>query len=123
MTTIPNASWLGYCRAGFEPDLVAELTAMAGAKPSAVTAVAGSGFVHIAFSGRDAKRAQSQLTWSKLVFARQFLRADAQPVALRTRLQTALRNGTCGSGGFMPQEAHQRVESRLQGEILQVIAA
>jgi len=84
MTTTPNASWLGYCRAGFEPDLAAEFISMAGAKPSAIVAVPASGFVHITFSGRDVKRAQSQLVWSKLVFARQFLRAANSPIALPT---------------------------------------
>ncbi|MEP7155791.1 MAG: 23S rRNA (cytidine(2498)-2'-O)-methyltransferase RlmM [Betaproteobacteria bacterium] len=84
MITTPNASWLGYCRAGFEPDLAAEFISMAGAKPSAITAVPLSGFVHVTFSGRDAKRAQSQLTWSKLVFARQFMRAGAEKIALPT---------------------------------------
>ena len=77
MTSHSNATWLGYCRAGFEPDLAAEFTAMAGAKPTSLSAVPSSGYVLATFGGRDARKAQSQLAWSKLVFARQFLRAQA----------------------------------------------
>lgn len=84
MIPTANASWLGYCRAGFEPDLAAEFAALAGAKPFAMLAVPSSGYVLATFVGRDAKRAQSQLTWPRLVFARQFLRAQADPIALPT---------------------------------------
>ncbi len=84
MISNSNASWLGYCRAGFEPDLVAEFTALAGGAPAAVSAVPSSGFALVTFTGREVKKAQSQLAWPKLVFARQFLRADAEPIALPT---------------------------------------
>ena len=84
MISNSNSSWLGYCRAGFEPDLAAEFTALAGAKPCETSAVPTSGYVLATFAGRDAKRAQSQLTWSNLVFARQFLRAHVDPIALPT---------------------------------------
>ncbi len=84
MISNPTSSWLGYCRAGFEPDLAAELSTLAGAKPSAMSVAPSSGYVHVTFAGRDAKKAQSQLAWSKLVFARQFLRAHADPIALPT---------------------------------------
>ena len=97
MIPTSNASWLGYCRAGFEPDLAAEFTALAGTKPIALAAVPSSGYVLATFAGRDAKKAQSQLAWSKLVFARQFLRAHTDPIALPTNdrvtpiLETAKR--------------------------------
>ena len=84
MISNSNATWLGYCRAGFEPDLAVEFTAVAGAKPSAILAAPSSGFVVATFSGRDAKKAQSQLAWPKLVFARQFLLANADPIGLPT---------------------------------------
>ena len=84
MTSPSNATWLGYCRAGFEPDLAAELTALAGARPIAMSAEPTSGHVLATFAGRDARKTKSQFAWSKLVFARQFLRADAAPVALPT---------------------------------------
>lgn len=77
-------SWLGYCRAGFEPDLAAEFTAMAGAQPVAMSAVPFSGHVLVTFSGRDAKRAKAQIAWSNLVFARQLLLANTDPIALPT---------------------------------------
>ena len=77
-------SWLCYCRAGFEPDLVQELAAMAAAKPTAMAAVPASGFVLVTFSGRDAKRAQSQIDWPTSVFARQCLVASPSPIALPT---------------------------------------
>lgn len=84
MISNPISSWLGYCRAGFEPDLAAEFSAVAGAKPLAMSAVPSSGYVLVTFAGRDARKAQSQLTWPKLVFARQFLRAQGVPIALPT---------------------------------------
>jgi 23S rRNA (cytidine2498-2'-O)-methyltransferase len=84
MTSNQNASWLAYCRAGFEPDLAAEFTALAGAKPFAMRAAPASGYVLATFAGRDARKSQVQLSWSKLVFARQIMRAQAEPVALPT---------------------------------------
>jgi 23S rRNA (cytidine2498-2'-O)-methyltransferase len=84
MTSNTTASWLGYCRAGFEPDLAAEFSALAGAKPSDILAVPLSGYVLITFGGRDVKKAAAQLHWPKMTFARQFLRADADVVALPT---------------------------------------
>ena len=79
-----SSSWLGYCRAGFEPDLAAEFSALAGAKPSGILAVPQSGYVLITFGGRDVKKAAAHLQWPKMTFARQFLRADADVVALPT---------------------------------------
>ena len=77
-------SWLCYCRAGFEPDLVQELSRMAGATPSSVIAAPSSGFVLVTFSGRDGKRAQSQVAWPASVFARQCLVAAPAAIALPT---------------------------------------
>ncbi len=85
MTNIPHTAWLGYCRAGFEPDLAAEFSALAGATPAALVAVPASGFVVATFSGRDAKRVQGKLNWPQTVFARQCLRAQATPVVLPTK--------------------------------------
>ena len=78
------ASWLGYCRAGFEADLAAEFIALADAKPVAFAATPLSGYVHVTFAGRDAKKAASRLMWPKMVFARQFLRAQTETIALPT---------------------------------------
>jgi len=84
MTSIPQTAWLGYCRAGFEPDLAAELATLAGCTPSSVLAAPASGFVVVTFSGRDAKRVQAKLSWPDLVFARQCMQAQPAPVALPT---------------------------------------
>lgn len=82
--TSATASWLGYCRAGFEPDLAAEFTHIAGAKPVSLLAVPDSGYVLATFAGREVKRAQSQLVLPRLVFARQCLHSVAAPIALPT---------------------------------------
>ncbi|MEO8104369.1 MAG: 23S rRNA (cytidine(2498)-2'-O)-methyltransferase RlmM, partial [Betaproteobacteria bacterium] len=84
MTSTSNASWLAYCRAGFEPDLAAEFAAVAGAKPIAALAVPSSTYVLATFAGRDARKAQSNIAWSKLVFARQVLRSHLDPITLPT---------------------------------------
>ena len=85
-TLAPNtmAPWLGYCRAGFEPDLATEFLALAGVKPITLAAVPLSGYVHVTFAGRAAKKAHAQLAWSKLVFARQFMRAQIESIPLPT---------------------------------------
>ena len=57
---------------------------MTGVAPFSLSAAPSSGYVLATFSGRDAKKAQPQFAWSKLVFARQFLRAGADPIALPT---------------------------------------
>ncbi len=48
----------------------------------AIVAVPTSGFVLATFAGRDARKSQANLAWPKLVFARQFLRAQADPIGL-----------------------------------------
>ena len=105
----PNATWLAYCRAGFEPDLAAEFTSLAGAKPFAMQAVPTSGFVLATFSGRDIRKAQSQLGWSKLVFARQLMRASAEPIALPTndRVTPILD----ASGGFLEAQKIEKISA------------
>ena len=84
MISTSTATWLAYCRAGFEPDLAAEFTAIAGAKPASAQAVPTSGYVVATFAGRDARKAHAHLAWSKLVFARQLLLAEADPIPLPT---------------------------------------
>lgn len=77
---LQHNTWLAYCRAGFEGDLVEEFQALAGTSAQEVRAAPGSGFVHATFSRRARKP-----VWRELVFARQFLSADAAPVPLPER--------------------------------------
>ena len=85
--TVPNentVSWLAYCRAGFEPDLAAEFTAKFGATPRTLVALPLSGFVIATFLQKDAKRAAAHADWRDWIFARQMLRANAEPITLTT---------------------------------------
>ena len=86
MTTTPHPtiSLLAYCRAGFEPDLVAEFTAKFGTMPQAVLATPLSGFVLATFAHKNAKRVAALADWREWIFARQLLRANATPIALPT---------------------------------------
>ena len=79
-----TVSWLAYCRAGFEPDLGAEFTLRFGATPYALVAAPLSGFVLATFSQKEAKRAAALADWRDWIFARQMLRANADPIALKT---------------------------------------
>lgn len=83
-TPQPAISLLAYCRAGFEPDLVAEFTAKFGATPQAILATPLSGFVLATFGYKNAKRAAALADWREWIFARQMLRANATPIALST---------------------------------------
>jgi 23S rRNA (cytidine2498-2'-O)-methyltransferase len=74
---------LGYCRAGFEPELVAEFTDLAKSSPIALTAATASGFVHAVFKAK-ARPDLRPSSGSPLMFARQWLIADAEPVLLPT---------------------------------------
>lgn len=80
----PTVSWLAYCRAGFEPDLVAEFTEKFGTPPKAVLAAPLSGFVLASYSAKDAKRGSAHTDWRGWIFARQIMRADATPIILNT---------------------------------------
>lgn len=63
---------LCWCRAGFEPDLAAELTERAAEAGLAGYARAGRGDGYVLFIGDDALA--NALPWTRLVFARQALR-------------------------------------------------
>jgi len=63
---------LCWCRAGFEPDLAAELTERAAGAGLAGHARAGRGDGYVLFIGDD--RLAAALPWTTLVFARQSLR-------------------------------------------------
>ena len=78
---------LCYCRAGFEPELAAELgerAAAAGQHGYAATA-RGTGFVRFLAPGGDAAALSQALPWRSLVFARQKLRLVADLPGLDTR--------------------------------------
>lgn len=73
---------LCYCRAGFEPELAAELTARAAAAgcPGYARTERGSGFV--VFFADDAAALSRALPWTELIFARQKLELLAELRAL-----------------------------------------
>ncbi|MDQ3495837.1 MAG: 23S rRNA (cytidine(2498)-2'-O)-methyltransferase RlmM, partial [Pseudomonadota bacterium] len=64
---------LCYCRAGFEPELAAELTAAAAAARLTGHARTERGSGHVLFLANDAASLSRALPWRKLVFARQKL--------------------------------------------------
>jgi 23S rRNA (cytidine2498-2'-O)-methyltransferase len=68
---------LCYCRAGFEPDLAAELVDRAAEAGVAGYPRAERGSGHVLFLGEDAAMA-ARLPWSSLVFARQSLALFAE---------------------------------------------
>lgn len=72
---------LAYCRAGFEPDLVAEITQRVGVAPQVVLAPALGAFVHVAYPSAVAKRVEAAAS-EPLIFARQILIARVEPVGL-----------------------------------------
>lgn len=80
----PTVSWLAYCRAGFEPDLAAEFKLRFGVTPHTLLAEPLSGYVLATFLPKDAKRGAALADWRDWIFARQMLRANADPVALKT---------------------------------------
>ena len=83
-TPAPTVSWLAYCRAGFEPDLAAEFKLRFGVTPHTLLAEPLSGYVLATFLPKDAKRGAALADWRDWIFARQMLRANADPVALKT---------------------------------------
>jgi 23S rRNA (cytidine2498-2'-O)-methyltransferase len=72
---------LAYCRAGFEPDLLAEMVQYVGVAPRTVRAKPLSAFVHAEFPPNAAKRVEAMVRES-LIFARQRLYADAAPITM-----------------------------------------
>jgi 23S rRNA (cytidine2498-2'-O)-methyltransferase len=72
---------LAYCRAGFEPDLVAEITQRVGSAPSAVRAPVLGAFVHVEYPASAAKRVEAAAS-EPLIFARQIVIARVAPIAL-----------------------------------------
>ena len=76
---------LCYCRAGFEPELAAELTTRAaeGGHPGYARAERDSGYV--VFVAQDAGAVSRGLPWRGLIFARQKLRLLAELRGLATR--------------------------------------
>jgi 23S rRNA (cytidine2498-2'-O)-methyltransferase len=92
-----NDALLCYCRAGFEPDLAAELVERAGSAgiPGHARAVPGDGHVLFAASVPDAGRGglAGALPFERLVFARQKLEliADLHGLPVRDRLAPVLQ--------------------------------
>lgn len=72
---------LATCRAGFEPEVIAEWTALVGAPPVAVIAAANSGFVTATFAPAQAKMVANTLRRAQ-IFARTVMSADAAPIVL-----------------------------------------
>ncbi len=79
-----DISVLAYCRAGFEPDLLAEIMSRMAATPKASWALPSSGFVRATFAAPAIKRLHSAVH-EPMVFARQIMRAGLFPVALGTQ--------------------------------------
>jgi 23S rRNA (cytidine2498-2'-O)-methyltransferase len=72
---------LATCRAGFEPEVIAEWTDLVGAAPIALTAAANSGFVSATFAPNHAKMVANTLRRAQ-IFARTVISADASPIVL-----------------------------------------
>ena len=83
---------LCYCRAGFEPELAAELTERAAQAGSAGYARTERNTGHVLFLCDDADALSRQLPWSTLIFARQKLRlfADLHGLDPRDRITPML---------------------------------
>ena len=79
---------LGYCRAGFEPELAAELTERAARAGFAGYARTERDSGHVLFIADDAEAMSRALPWSTLVFARQKLQliADLRELDPRDRI-------------------------------------
>lgn len=123
---------LCYCRAGFEPELAAELTARAAEAGFAGYARAerGNGFVMFACDQADAL--SRALPWRELVFARQKLQLLAELRGLDSRDRIApivatLRTGAAGHTGAAGQDpppdqslprTRYGVRGRLYGALL-----
>lgn len=69
---------LCYCRAGFEPELAAELTERAAQAGHAGFARTERGSGYVVFADDDAERLSQALPWRELIFARQKLRLIAE---------------------------------------------
>ena len=100
---MPLNGVLGYCRAGFEPELAAELSeraALAGCMGHARTE-RGSGYVLFVTNHGDDAALSRALPWRELIFARQKLQLLAQLRALDPRDRiTPILAGLEGMPGF-----------------------
>src|SRR5690606_17550984 len=118
----PMTGLLCYCRAGFEPELAAELTARAGEAGFAGYARTdrGSGFVVFACDQADAL--SRALPWRGLVFARQKLRVLAQLRGLDPKdrigpMLAALGAGAAGDGEAGQDARANQVRARPYGSL------
>ena len=100
-----GAGLLCYCRAGFEPELAAELgeRAAAAGHPGYAVTERGTGFVRFLAPDTDADALAGALPWRSLVFARQKLRLVAELVGIDTSdrvtpILAALQAGAGASG-------------------------
>src|SRR5690606_9652902 len=100
----PMTGLLCYCRAGFEPELAAELTARAAGAGFAGHARTDRGSGLVVFACDDADALSRALPWRGLVFARQKLRILAELRGLDPKdrigpMLAALGAGAAGDAG------------------------
>ncbi|WP_159017195.1 23S rRNA (cytidine(2498)-2'-O)-methyltransferase RlmM [Cognatiluteimonas profundi] len=92
---------LCYCRAGFEPELAAELTERAAYAGQSGHARADRGTGYVVFSASDSGAISRSLPWRELIFARQKLELVAELRALDPRDRvTPILDALRGQGGF-----------------------
>ncbi len=113
---------LCYCRAGFEPELAAELGARAAAAGHHGYARTERGSGHVVFIADDATALDRALPWRSLVFARQKLRLIAElagidPADRITPLVAALRasGATSTFGELVVEHPDSDAAKRLAG--------
>ncbi len=98
-----TAGLLCYCRAGFEPELAAELTERAAAQGLGGYARTERDSGHVVFLGDDGEALDAALAFSTLIFARQKLRLIAELRGLdpKDRIAPMLEalQGFCRSAG------------------------
>gem|GEM_PF-1295433 len=78
---VAGPTLLATCRAGFEPEVIAEWTSLIGVAPSAMTAVANSGVVTATYAFSHAKMVANTLRLPQ-IFARTVMSANSTPVLL-----------------------------------------
>jgi 23S rRNA (cytidine2498-2'-O)-methyltransferase len=81
----PGDGLLCYCRAGFEPELAAELAERAASVGLAGHARTERGSGHVVFAGADGAALSQALPWRELIFARQKLVLLGELAALDPR--------------------------------------
>jgi 23S rRNA (cytidine2498-2'-O)-methyltransferase len=79
-----TATLLGYCRAGFEMEVIAEWAAVSRTTPSATNAVSGSGFALATFAA-NAARGISHVLGTASIFSRAVIVSHADVITLGTR--------------------------------------